>query len=354
MRKINFFILALFFCLFLPAFIAPQSEANSRKNSINSVLSSAIVIDNTAKDGLSAPAAKMVNMLSANGYRVSAKSGITWKNKDEESINRLLAELQPASMGVIVFFGPTSKDSLNRLAPYGAKGSPAAEQFLHPDELLEKIKSKGSKNAVVAVFDPGKREEENRASSPSSTNNPVQLKAREKSLLIYGTATKNDPEGQLFSDTLLDNLRKIRLNLDTITQPVGTAFSADPTLVSWINDPFADSIWTGNPLGEADNYKPTKQRFYGLATWYGGKFHGRRTANGEIFDQNGMTAAHRTLPLGTVVEVTNPKNNQSVRVRINDRMGNRHALIDLSRGASRKIGLNGTGHVQMTILANGD
>ena len=57
---------------------------------------------------------------------------------------------------------------------------------------------------------------------------------------------------------------------------------------------------------------------HGIASWYGEEFAGRTTANGEIFDPLQFTAAHRTLPFGTVVDVTNPTTNQTVRVRIND------------------------------------
>lgn len=91
----------------------------------------------------------------------------------------------------------------------------------------------------------------------------------------------------------------------------------------------------------------------GIASYYGKRFHGRRTANGERFNMNAMTAAHRTLPFGTRVKVTNPRNGRSVTVRINDRgpfHGNRS--IDLSRAAAARIGLvhAGVGKVKMEIL----
>jgi rare lipoprotein A len=88
----------------------------------------------------------------------------------------------------------------------------------------------------------------------------------------------------------------------------------------------------------------------GTARWYGARHHGRRTASGEVFDRNGMTAAHRTLPLGTRVRVTNLANNRSVEVRINDRCGCRGTLIDLSEGAARAIGISGTARVRMDRL----
>ncbi len=88
----------------------------------------------------------------------------------------------------------------------------------------------------------------------------------------------------------------------------------------------------------------------GGASWYGGKFQGRLTANGEIFDTNKFTAAHKTLPFNTIVRVTNLSNNKSVLVRINDRgpfVAGR--IIDLSRAAAEKIGLVGKGVVQVKL-----
>ena len=94
----------------------------------------------------------------------------------------------------------------------------------------------------------------------------------------------------------------------------------------------------------------------GSASWYGAQFHGRQTASGERFDQNGLTAAHRTLPFGTKVRVTNRKNGRSVVVRINDR-GPFHAnrVIDLSRGAAQAVGMVGAGvaPVSLVVLGSG-
>ena len=95
---------------------------------------------------------------------------------------------------------------------------------------------------------------------------------------------------------------------------------------------------------------------HGVASWYGEEFAGRTTANGEIFDPMQFTAAHRTLPFGTVLDVTNPKTNQTVRVRINDRgpyIGGRE--IDLSYAAAQQIGLidPGSGDVGIKIVKLG-
>ncbi len=94
----------------------------------------------------------------------------------------------------------------------------------------------------------------------------------------------------------------------------------------------------------------------GLASWYGGKFQGRRTASGEIFDTRRLTAAHRSLPFGTRVLVTNLANGKSITVRINDRgpfVAGR--VIDLSLAAAAAIGLAGKGvvPVRLEVLAPG-
>lgn len=92
----------------------------------------------------------------------------------------------------------------------------------------------------------------------------------------------------------------------------------------------------------------------GTASYYGRKFHGRRTANGERFDMGAMTAAHSTLPFGSLVRVTNPRTGDSVVVRINDRGPfARGREIDLSRAAAQEIGLirRGHGNVELELLA---
>lgn len=91
----------------------------------------------------------------------------------------------------------------------------------------------------------------------------------------------------------------------------------------------------------------------GIASYYGRRFNGRRTASGEVFDMSAMTAAHRTLPFGSKVRVTNPNNGKSVIVRINDRGpygGGR--TIDVSRAAATELGLISRGHgrVELALL----
>jgi rare lipoprotein A len=96
---------------------------------------------------------------------------------------------------------------------------------------------------------------------------------------------------------------------------------------------------------------PTGQVEAGEASWYGPGFHGGATANGETYDQNALTAAHRTLPFDTVVRVTS-SDGRSVYVRINDRgpfVDGR--IIDLSYAAAQALGMDGTAQVQVEVYA---
>lgn len=91
----------------------------------------------------------------------------------------------------------------------------------------------------------------------------------------------------------------------------------------------------------------------GIASWYGTKFHGRRTSSGEPYDMHGMTAAHKTLPLPTYAEITNLQNGRKITVKINDRGPfHENRLIDLSYAAASKLGIlaTGTGLVEVRVV----
>jgi peptidoglycan lytic transglycosylase len=107
------------------------------------------------------------------------------------------------------------------------------------------------------------------------------------------------------------------------------------------------------PQAFSESYLKVVKEVVGQASWYGADFQGRLTASGERFDMTELTAAHPTLPFGTQVRVTNPKNGRSVVVRINDRgpyVGAR--IIDLSRKAAELIGMEsrGVGRVRLEVL----
>lgn len=110
-------------------------------------------------------------------------------------------------------------------------------------------------------------------------------------------------------------------------------------------------------LGKTYHLLPTSEGYsaQGTASWYGTKFHGRNTANGEVYDIRAMTAAHKTLPIPCYVRVTNTLNNRSVTVRVNDRgpfHGNR--IIDLSYAAAVKLGYadRGTAPVRIEVVGS--
>ena len=92
----------------------------------------------------------------------------------------------------------------------------------------------------------------------------------------------------------------------------------------------------------------------GLASWYGEPFHGRRTANGEVYDMDAMTAAHRTMPLPSYAVVRNKRNGRKIVVRVNDRGPYKYEgrIIDLSRAAARKLGFSGLAEVEVRRLTH--
>jgi len=116
--------------------------------------------------------------------------------------------------------------------------------------------------------------------------------------------------------------------------------------------------------GNPKSYEVFGKRYYvmndskgfverGIASWYGKKFHGKRTSSGETYDMHAMTAAHKTLPLPTYVEVTNLKNGKKAIVRVNDRGPfHENRIIDLSHAAATKIDIvgSGTGLVQINAI----
>ena len=103
------------------------------------------------------------------------------------------------------------------------------------------------------------------------------------------------------------------------------------------------------PLPDATGFRQE-----GIASWYGPDFHGKRTSSGETYDMHGMTAAHKTLPLGTLVRVRHLQSQRTVELRINDRgpfVGNR--VIDLSYEAARQLGVVGPGTAPVEVIAVG-
>jgi len=121
---------------------------------------------------------------------------------------------------------------------------------------------------------------------------------------------------------------------------------------------FLVAITAAEPVSKGSSSVVTTPKPYqiGRASWYGKQFHGRSTASGEPYDMFQFTAAHRQLPLGTWVRVTNLRNGRSITVRVNDRgpyVGNR--IIDVSYGAAQMLELRARGTEKVRIdIANGE
>jgi len=111
------------------------------------------------------------------------------------------------------------------------------------------------------------------------------------------------------------------------------------------------------PLPHGVDGGPSKTRQVGLASWYGKHHQGRKTASGERFSRGQLTAAHRSLPMGTKVKVTNLRTRQQVVVKINDRGpygAGKRRIIDLSEAAAKRVGLleHGTERVEVVVVEN--
>ncbi|MCP9772973.1 septal ring lytic transglycosylase RlpA family protein [Synechococcus sp. Tobar12-5m-g] len=161
--------------------------------------------------------------------------------------------------------------------------------------------------AIPAFADPGQ-----------SASSPLIAMVRE--------AETTDPAPELKGDVAI---REVQPELDLVPQPRQVV---------------------PQPIAPVPQPRRVKQVSSGEASWYGPGFFGNRTANGEVFRPGTLTAAHRTLPFGTKVRVTNLWNGRSTEVRINDRgpfHGNR--IIDLAHGAAQRLGLTASGIAQVRL-----
>lgn len=136
---------------------------------------------------------------------------------------------------------------------------------------------------------------------------------------------------------------------EAIKKPVGVTQPTRPPAAGQLKNvrPYTIAGVTYYPLADSYGFEET-----GIASWYGKDFHGKATANGERYDMYGISAAHKTLPMGTMVEVTRLDNGQKLAVRINDRgpfVPTR--IIDLSYGAAQKLGVAGPGTAKVKLVA---
>lgn len=142
------------------------------------------------------------------------------------------------------------------------------------------------------------------------------------------------------------------LAASTAASPDDDAFRVDPAASAAVIElvPMPTTTDVTAPAAEAPSTPEETVLGQGSASYYAAKFQGRRTASGEPFDNKAMTAAHRTLPFGTLVRVTNPGTGASVVVRINDRGPfTRGRMIDVSRAAAEQLGLVARGHATVEL-----
>lgn len=135
-----------------------------------------------------------------------------------------------------------------------------------------------------------------------------------------------------------------RISAESIRRAPAPELAAPPAAEDQTDDGPEGQEGPADDVIPADDPRLGSHELEGLASWYGGKFQGRLTANGEVFDTNELTAAHKTLPFNSIVRVVNQSNGKSVEVRINDRgpfVEGR--VIDLSRAGAGAIGMSGSG-----------
>ncbi|USA47926.1 septal ring lytic transglycosylase RlpA family protein [Acinetobacter sp. C26M] len=172
--------------------------------------------------------------------------------------------------------------------------------------------------------------------------------------MVQSSSLANDVEGSnlaarvLSKDSQNFNSRFSNVNSLSITESSGDKVRRQ-TIAAKIDIP-AEEPSVIEKLNTVASNTVRKFSQNGVASWYGRQFHGRKTASGETFDMNAMTAAHRSLPLNCYIRVTNKDNGKSVVVKVNDRgpfHGNR--VLDLSYGAAKQLGMSssGTGNVSI-------
>ncbi len=171
----------------------------------------------------------------------------------------------------------------------------------------------------------------------------------------YDTYTYNDAEndeevtagGKAYSDD--GYFQEAPVEIDAAVKSTGKCRAVSAPGPKKIGKPYKINGVTYYPMESADGYSEV-----GVASWYGPGFHGKLTANGETYNQKAMTAAHKTLPLPTLVKVENLENGKSVVVRVNDRGPySKGRIIDLTEVAARRLDMldKGTARVRVSVLS---
>lgn len=171
----------------------------------------------------------------------------------------------------------------------------------------------------------------------------------------YDTYTSNEAEnndeitagGKAYSDD--GYFQEAPVEIDAAVKSTGKCRAVAAPGPKKIGKPYKINGVTYYPMESADGYSEV-----GVASWYGPGFHGKLTANGETYNQKAMTAAHKTLPLPTLVKVENLENGKSVVVRVNDRGPySKGRIIDLTEVAARRLDMldKGTAKVRVSVLS---
>lgn len=164
-------------------------------------------------------------------------------------------------------------------------------------------------------------------------------------LTLLGCANSPEP---LPADTRVG----VAADLHSFAQPAALVADAPADMA---REPQTASAMSDATPPKAFTTAPEREPERGGASWYGSGFHGKRTANGERYDMNALTAAHKTLPFGTMVRVKSLVNGREVLVRITDRGPFiRNRIIDLSRAAASELDMLGLGFKQVVLMVEGE
>lgn len=294
-----------------------------------------------------------------------ANEAVIAKVHPHQQAGRKAATLFVRNIPVLTFLGDRLSESENPTAtpvePSESNESDTQSKALNrqPSEVVPASAAQESELAPANENDPVWR-----ASEIASILNQLNLETVDANTITVHWRTEQDAKGGT-SDRYT-----IKVNGKDLVEVGGKAILPDTT-----RDVEQDALQVTNrlrrlianaaPLKEVPgkparpralriSFAPNVQmRLNGMASWYGPGFHGNQSASGEVFNQHALTAAHRTLPFGTRVRVTNLDNGKSVVVRINDRGPYSHGrVIDLSAGAAGLLGLisSGVAPVQLEVL----
>lgn len=285
--------------------------------------------------------------------------------------NRSSATLRIQSIPVFTFLGAVTQPDSSSVSTAIAPDSPVESAAVGEAETVKRpTPPEADASAVV----PGQPDSSSGAtSSPGATGesaaDPMQragaIAARLRQLYRDGTSAETitvrwDAQRERYviqvgSEELIEMSADIILP-DTTRNPAEDALQATNRLRRLLGSapPLQDIQDRPRPAVRVSvspaNRAGSTRVASGIASWYGPGFHGNRSASGEVFNQNAMTAAHRYLPFGTQVRVTNLNTGRSVVVRINDRGPfSRGRVIDLSAGAARAIGMIGSGVAPVSL-----